>query len=298
MASIDNGAQAPGFYRFQLGNLRALTVNDGFFRKSGSPAELVRNADEDAVHAALREAFLPVEHLDLLFTVPFVETPQGLAAFDIGTGGNFGPNSGKLTANLRAAGYGPEDVAHIVFTHLHVDHCSGLTDGGGQALYPRAQLHVPKPEWDYWLSEDEAARAPADARGGFDNVRQRFAPYEGRVTLFTPGEDVLPGVRSVPTHGHTPGHTSFLVEDGGETLLVLGDVTNRPELFLVHPDWQLVFDSDGDGAVATRHRVLDQAVADKLLVAAFHWPFPSLGHVAKTAGGYRMVPVVWSAEAK
>ncbi|MCK8786819.1 MBL fold metallo-hydrolase [Roseomonas sp. NAR14] len=271
------------------------TVNDGFGRRPNPGEGFVRNADKAAVEAALRDAFLPTGYLEISYTVTLLETPEGIVAFDIGTGGHLGPTSGRLAGNLRAAGIDPARIAHIVFTHFHADHCSGLTDAGNAALYPNAEIHVPAPEWAYWMDDAQAARVPEAARAGFANAKRRFAPYADRVRRFEPGAEVLPGVRSLATFGHTPGHTSYVVSDGGDSLLVLGDITNRPELFVRNPGWHAIFDVDPVMAEATRRRVLDMAAAERLRIAGFHWPFPALGHVAKDGAGYRWVADAWSA---
>ena len=76
-------------------------------------------------------------------------------------------------------------------------------------------------------------------------------------------------------------------------MLVLGDVTNNPYLFLRHPDWQGTFDVDGPLAVETRRKVFDRVAADRMLVQGYHFPFPATGYVNRTASGYDLVPVTW-----
>lgn len=294
-APATGGGQAPGFYRFRLGSLTALTVHDGFAQRPDARQGFVRNATPEQVEAALRDAFLPVDSFRIPYTVTFLETPRGVVAFDTGTGGQLGATAGRLHDNLRAAGVAPERVTDIVFTHFHPDHVTGLTTAEGAAVWPNAALHVPAPEWAFWTDEARANTAPEAMRPAFANVRRRFAPYgEARVRRFEPGAEVLPGVRSVATHGHTPGHTSYVVADGADLLLVLGDVTNRPELFVRNPGWHVVFDMDAAAAEATRRRVFDTAAAERMLVAGYHWPFPALGRVARDGEGYRMVPADWS----
>ena len=73
-----------------------------------------------------------------------------------------------------------------------------------------------------------------------------------------------------------------------------GDVTNVPDLFLRHPDWQVMFDSEPERAVATRRRVYDMASADNLLVCGYHFPFPGLGYIEKDGNGYRLAPAAWN----
>jgi glyoxylase-like metal-dependent hydrolase (beta-lactamase superfamily II) len=130
-------------------------------------------------------------------------------------------------------------------------------------------------------------------RPAFAGVARRFGPYAGKVRQFAPGAEVLPGVRSIAAHGHTPGHTVFEVTDGAAGLLVLGDTTNRPEFFARNPGWHAVFDMDAQAAEANRRRLLDRAVTDRLIVTGYHFPFPIAGRMARDGQGFRYVPAEW-----
>ena len=104
-------------------------------------------------------------------------------------------------------------------------------------------------------------------------------------------KEVVPGIKALATHGHTPGHTSYLVTSGNASLIVLGDVTNIPAFNLKNPGWHLVVDQDAAMAEATRRRVFEQAVADKTMLTGYHWGMPGAGTLAKDGGGYVLAPV-------
>ena len=97
------------------------------------------------------------------------------------------------------------------------------------------------------------------------------------VKRFEPGKELAPGITSIPAFGHTPGHTVFAVASGNQSVLVLGDTTNHPWLFVRNPDWQAVVDVDGPVAADTRKQLLDRAAADRMLVQGYHFPFPASG---------------------
>ncbi|MCQ4161789.1 MBL fold metallo-hydrolase [Roseomonas sp. GC11] len=286
--------QAPGFYRFRLGGRVVTVVNDGFGRRPNPAQGFVRNAEPAAVEAALRGAFMPTAHLDIPYTVTVLETPQGLVLFDTGTGGQLGATAGNIPANLRAAGLAPEQVTLIVMTHFHGDHITGLTDAEGKPVFANAEIVVPEPEWAFWMDEGEASRAPEAMKGAFANVRRRFAPYQARIRRIAPGAEVAPGIRSIATFGHTPGHTSYLLADGDAQVMILGDVTNHPTFNLENPGWHLIFDMDAPMAEATRRRLFDQVATDRVRCVGYHFPFPANGHVVKEGSGYRLVPAPWS----
>ena len=110
-----------------------------------------------------------------------------------------------------------------------------------------------------------------------------FPTLRSSVTRFEPGNEVAPGIVTLPAPGHTPGHTVFAIHSGDQSLMVLSDTAQHPAVFARHPDWQAAFDVDGDAAVATRKKLFDRAAADRMLVTGYHFPFPACGHLLKTA---------------
>ncbi len=101
----------------------------------------------------------------------------------------------------------------------------------------------------------------------------------------------MPGITSVATPGHTPGHTSYLITAGSGRVMVLGDVTNIPPINMRNPGWHVTFDQDAPMAEATRRRVFDQAITDKLVCTGYHWGMPGAGTIAKDGNGYVLIPV-------
>jgi glyoxylase-like metal-dependent hydrolase (beta-lactamase superfamily II) len=290
-AAPSGPAQAPGFYRFRIGAIEVTVVHDGFFQRP--VAGLVRNADNAAVEAAARDAFLPHSPMPVPFNVTFLRTPRALIAIDVGTGVGMNPTSGQLAANLAAAGIDPAQVDLVIHSHFHADHISGLLGANDAVVFPKAEIAVPSVEWRFWTDESNAPRVAEAQRGTFPNTRRRFALYTARLRQFEDGAELSPGVRAIAAYGHTPGHTCFLVADGGDQLLVLGDLANRPELFLRNPGWHAVFDFDGPQAEQSRRRVLDRAAADRARVTGYHFPFPANGYVVRDGDGYRFVPANW-----
>lgn len=281
----------PGFHRFRVGGLTVTQVHDGVNRR---PVEgFVRNAPLPEVQAALRERFQPADTLTIPFTITFVETPTGLVVFDAGTGGQLSPTAGQMAANMRAAGLDAANVRAVIVSHFHGDHITGLTTAQNERVFPNAEVIVPAAEWAWWTDEGNAARSPEGQRGTFPNVARRFAPYQGRVRQVADGAEAWPGIRAMAAHGHTPGHTVYHVADGAEQMMFLADLTNRPEVLMPNPGWQIVFDFDGDAAAATRRRVLDRAAGDRVRVTGYHFPFPANGYVAREGQGFRFVPADW-----
>jgi glyoxylase-like metal-dependent hydrolase (beta-lactamase superfamily II) len=82
------------------------------------------------------------------------------------------------------------------------------------------------------------------------------------------------------------------VRSGADQLLLTADLAYHPVVNVDRP-WRPDPDRDKDAALQSRRRIFDQAAADRLLVLGFHYPFPGLGRMLKTDGGYSWVPANW-----
>lgn len=287
-AAPQAGTQAPGFFRFKVGGYEVTVINDGIARRDNPAEGFVRNATPDQVRAALAEAFLPTTHFDNTYNITFVNTGRELILFDAGTGGLLAPTAGAMWDNMRAAGLDPAAVDKIVFTHFHGDHVSGLTTREGAARFPNAELIVPEGEWSFWTGD----RAPAQPR---QMVESRFRPYPGaRIRQVASNAEVAPGIVGIPSHGHSPGHTSWRVSDGNQQLVILGDVPNHPVFNVRNPGWQVIFDMDPAAAEATRRRLFDMVATDRIPVVGYHFSFPATGYLRRAGDGFDVVPMAWS----
>jgi glyoxylase-like metal-dependent hydrolase (beta-lactamase superfamily II) len=285
--------QAPGFYRYKVGDITVTAINDGFAMRGIEG--FIRNADIADVKKALEAAFLPTTGFQNTFTTLVVQSGGKLILLDTGLGDNGPPTTGTWMANFKAAGFDPANVDQIVISHFHGDHIGGIRLKNGSTPFTKAEISVPAPEWDFWMSDERMNAAPEAAKPGFMNARRVFGPMAQQVKRYAPGAEVAPGVTSVAAHGHSPGHTTFVIASGNARMMFVADVTSHPALFVRNPDWSAVFDQDPDMARATRRRILDMAAADKLQLAFYHAPFPATGHIAKAGSGFEFVPVQWSA---
>jgi glyoxylase-like metal-dependent hydrolase (beta-lactamase superfamily II) len=284
--------QAPGFYKYKVGDITVTAINDGFFAR---PLEgFIRNAELSAVQAAMSAAFLPTNAVPIPFNTLVVETGGRTVLLDAGNGNSGAPTSGTWMANFRAAGFDPARVNTVLISHFHGDHINGLRLRDGTAVFPNAEIQVPAAEWAFWMSDERMGQAPEAARGAFQNVRRVFGPVASNVKRFEAGVEVAPGITSIAAYGHSPGHTCFGIASGTGKLIYMADTTNHPALFVRNPDWAAVFDQDADAARATRRRLLDMAATEKTRVHFYHAPFPSNGYIAKDGNGYQLVPAQWT----
>ena len=283
-------ATEAGFYKFKVGDIEMTALYDGIWEKDHDPG-FIKNVSVDDTKAALIAGGLKADFVPITFSVMVAKIGGKLVMFDSGTGGQVSPKAGlMMSKGMAAAGIDPGKIETILVTHLHPDHIFGLMAKDTNAqVFPNAEIVIAAKEYGFWMDPALIGKLP----DGYKPVVQRLQsvfPGWKNVRQIEADKEVIPGVHSVATYGHTPGHTSYMLGSGKSVLHVLGDVSNIPALFLKHPNWQAVFDSDGDMAAATRHAVMDRVVAEGSMVAGYHYPFPAAGSIAKDGDGYAFTP--------
>jgi glyoxylase-like metal-dependent hydrolase (beta-lactamase superfamily II) len=297
-AAPPSGKQAPGFYRYKVGTHEVTVVTDGA-NTFPIPDRFVLNASKEEVSAALAAAHRDKDKITIPYSPIVVNTGAKLVVIDTGQGEaaleRTKGAAGQFQRNLAAAGIDRAAVDTVVISHFHGDHVNGLLTADNKPAFPNAEILVPKTEWAFWTDDGEMSRAPAGRMQDlFRNNRRVFDALARKVTPYDWGKEVAPGITAVATVGHTPGHTSYVVASGSERVYVQSDVTNIPVLFARHPGWHAGFDQDPKMAEETRRKVYDMIVAEKMPIQGFHYPFPGLAHLEKTADGYREIPAPWN----
>ncbi len=298
-AAPATGKQAPGFYRYKVGDIEVTVAAEGA-RTFPLPDNFVVNQSKEEVNKALEAAYMPRDKMTIYFAPIVVNTGGKLVLIDTGYGEKMIAESkgaaGQLTTNLAAAGMDAGAIDTVIISHYHQDHVDGLVRADGGLTFPNAEILVPAVEHKFWMDDGEMSRAPKGRMEQlFQNNRRVFAgEVNKRLRTYEWDKEVAPGVTAISTPGHTPGHTSFVIASGSGKVFVQSDVTNNPALFVRHPGWHAFFDQIAQQAETTRRKVYDMLVADKLMVQGFHYPFPGLGHIEKEGDGYRLVPAPWS----
>ena len=293
------GKQAAGWYRYKIGSMEVTVATDGVARFKMAEDHVI-NIKKDVVNAALAEVFMEKDMMTTPYNPVAINTGGKLCVIDTGTGeANYKKTNGvggQFVSNLAAAGIERGAVDTVIISHYHGDHISGLLMADNSLTFPNAEIVVPAPEHKYWMDDGEMSRATNErVQTNFKNIRRVFnAEVMNRVKTYDWGKEVLPGITAQGTPGHTPGHTSYVLSSGSDAVYLQSDVTHVPFLFVRHPGWHAFYDQDGDMAEATRRKVYDMLVADKMRVQGFHYPFPSLAHVEKSGSGYREIPVAWN----
>lgn len=284
--------QAPGYYRLALGTFEVTALNDGTV---DLPVDkLLTGAKPGQVEKALGHAHLK-SPLETSVNAFLVNTGSKLVLIDTGAAGLFGPTLGRLLANLKAAGYTPEQVDEIYITHFHGDHVGGLA-AEGRAAFPNAVVRAEQHEADYWLSQEQMDKAPAAAKGGFMGAQASLKPYvdAGRFKPFSGATELVPGIRAVPTPGHTPGHSIYVVESQGQQMAFWGDLMHVAAVQFPDPGVTIQFDSDSKAAAPQRKKAYAEAAAKGYYVAVAHVSFPGIGKLRADGKGYTWLPANYS----
>jgi glyoxylase-like metal-dependent hydrolase (beta-lactamase superfamily II) len=290
-----------GYYRFNIGSLKATVVSDGYGNTPFWPL-FAANQEEPST-----EAFLKDNHLGKTnqFTnnLLVVDTPTDRVMVDTGFGDVLGPTSGefpRLVQNLERAGIPPESITMVIISHVHFDHVSGIITKTGEHVLPKAKYVIVDDELAYWTGDRfeadvNASKAPEELkRPAIFAAKTYLPPIKGRMQVVRPGADIAPGISLIPAPGHSPAHTAIRFSSGNAELIHMADVAHRSDSGLQHPDWSIIFDSYPEQAIATRKRILSQVAADRALVLGYHFPFPGLGYVETAGSAFRWNPVPWT----
>lgn len=286
--------QAPPFYRFRIGEYEATVVSDGPL-PLGRPADGFPSAPQAELAEVLRANFLPGDGVLLEQNALVLNTGRQLILFDTGMGDSmgadsqmFGPTTGKLRANLRTAGFAPEQFDLIVLTHAHCDHCWGLVDAAGNKVFPNAQVALSEADLRFW-TDDGNKRGPAFMTAFIDGAKKNLSAYRDRMVMVRDEQPVAPGIVALAAPGHTVGHHCYAITSGDRVVVNTGDLAHHHAIMLQRPAWEFAYDTDPAQSARSRTRMLDRIATDRHAMLSYHFPWPGTGHVAKAGEGFSWV---------
>ncbi len=271
---------------FAIGSLSTFALRDGALEFPNDNKVFGVGHTPEEVAAELSAAGAPTDKVQLSIQPLLVKSAERVLLFDTGAGTNFGPNAGKLSASLAAAGVDPASVTDIFISHAHGDHIGGLVDAQGALVFPNATVHLSSPEWKH-LSGLEADAAK---QVGIENHAALVAALTPKVDAFAPGTELIPGVVTAKEiKGHTPGHSGYLIGSGADTLLYIGDAAHSHAVSVRKPEWPNSFDGDQTTAAASRKALIESSAASGQRIYAVHFPFPGVGRIEKRGATYAWV---------
>ena len=260
------------YRRFMIGDAEVTTLLTNTLTNPNDPQGIFgMNVDAETFEAVSTAAFLPTDKSQFFFTPTLVRTGTETVLFDTGQ------SAADITAALDAAGHAPGDVTRVVITHMHGDHVGGLMDGDA-VTFENASYHTTQPEMDHWANSDS------------ESFQTKVAPLRDRFEMVADGQEPVAGITAMAMHGHTPGHTGYMISSGDQSLLLVADLANHYVWSLGHPDWEVRFDMDKAAAAATRRRVLGMLASERMPMVGYHMPFPAVGFVETRGDGFHWVP--------
>lgn len=261
-------------HSFMLGEFEVSTLLAGSRVVEDPQSIFGMNVDAEEFAAVSEANLIPADKAQFFFTPTVVRAGDDVVLFDTGL------NPDGILAPLQAAGFSADDITVVVITHMHGDHIGGLADDSGTPTFPNARYVTGQIEYD------------TTAQGDNDNFKNKVAPLAEKMTFLGDGEDVVSGVTSMATFGHTPGHMTYLLDSGGQQLVIAADFANHYVWSLAYPDWEVRFDRDKAAAAASRRKLLGMLAAEKIPFVGYHMPFPGIGYVAtRGEGGFQYVPM-------
>jgi glyoxylase-like metal-dependent hydrolase (beta-lactamase superfamily II) len=278
---------AQGFLTYKVGGAEVTALYDGIWEKPHDPA-FIANASVEDVKAAMVKAGLPADFVSIPFTVVVIRNGGKTILCDSGTGGQVQPTAGKMMANMKAAGIDPGRIDTILISHCHPDHIFGLMEKDtNKAVFPNAEIVISDVEYKFWTDPSVIDRLP-EARKGLARRIQAVFPTWKNIRQVDGEPEVAPGIRFVSSPGHTPGHRAFHLASGASQLMLSNDTAYVPALVVANPGWRGAYDQDGATAEASRRKLLDRVIADKIMICGYHFPFPGAGTITKDGAGYAL----------
>jgi glyoxylase-like metal-dependent hydrolase (beta-lactamase superfamily II) len=188
---------------------------------------------------------------------------------------------GKLPESLASQGVRPEDITHVVFTHLHSDHL-GWAVIDGKPVFPNATYSCHQMDRDFFFDVESLEPGAADIHRK-QMVVDQLSPLGDRFVTFDRDESLVTGVDLVLAPGHTPGSTIIVISSGADRALLLGDIVHCP-VELTDPEWAMVGDVDKELALRTRESLTRELEGTSTPAAPGHLPGLAFGRVIRGEG--------------
>lgn len=169
-----------------------------------------------------------------------------------------------------ALGLDPNTVTDVVLTHLHFDHCGGISNSKGERIYKKAKIWVQKTNF-------ENAKNPS--------IRERASYLEENYKVIESGDrfliegdkEIFPNVKVHVINGHTKGQQWIEISDNNDTLLYPSDL--MPTSRHLQLPYHMGYDMCVDTLLNEKKIFLDYAVSKNALIVFQHDPDVESGRI-------------------
>jgi len=208
---------------------------------------------------------------------------------------NWDMRTGPFLEHLKMAGIAPESITHVYCTHLHVDHVGWNTmkvDGKWVPTFPNAKYLFGKKEFEYWTTGGQAGENGSEEGNIDEELADSVQPiidldlHELVDFNHVLVDDGSTRIYIRPTLGHTPGHTSLMIESCGSKAIVTGDCFHHPIQFTETAVGSRA-DTNSAQATRTREELLKEFCGTSGLVFGTHFARPTVGTVVRHKKNYR-----------
>ena len=247
-----------GIYSFKIGEFQSTVISDGAL---AVPTPDMMN----------KRPFNPFDpdsgkstDITWMFTEVYcllIQKGKRKILVETGCGNGMQSTAGKLLANLNLIGIQRQDIGTVLFTHAHADHIGGNTDENGNLIFANARYMMHRKEWEHWFPQIQDKNIEEKSSLGI--ARKNLLPIQERLDLFGDNTEIIPGIKSLATPGHTPGSVVFEISSAKDRLYVTGD--------LMH------LETDVGKAAKTLPGLAEPGA----IVFAGHFKFPGLGIFTK-----------------
>ncbi|WP_413290495.1 MBL fold metallo-hydrolase [Bdellovibrio sp. HCB337] len=236
-----------------------------------------------------------------------LKSPGNNILIDCGNGGHFVAKYGEklgtkfaemyniddsgpsLEKSLKAHGLTVNDINHVILTHLHFDHAGGATVEKDHKLvptFPNAKYYVQR-------ANLETASQP--------NLREKASYFESNFKplmdagvlniLEGPKENLLPGISTLISNGHTQGQQMVKVTDGNKTILYCGDVV--PTSTHVRVPWLMGYDLHPLLLMEEKQKYLSEAADHSWYLFFEHDPYCDSAQIEKKGADFAVKERYW-----
>ena len=144
-------------------------------------------------------------------------------------------------------------------------------------------VHFPQGDFDFMQTGPEQAVGNA-------NAKLQPALDAEMVAFHNFGDEILPGITAIGTPGHTPGHTAWMIESGGNSLIHIVDAAPSAYTSPAHPEWAFNFDGDPEQAAESRSMIFEMAASEDTPIFGYHFTYPGTGYIRATEMAYEFTP--------